>query len=101
MRTRRAARAVDIGGSDGGRLGDDADTKLQSQPPSGAVVMHQVQAAYIASGSGEAARCMWAFGGFGASTIEARGDGYNLTNLAQFPGTHAEARYGFALGQTS
>jgi hypothetical protein len=40
-------------------------------------------------------------GGFGASTIDATGDVYNLTNVAQFPGTYAEGRYGFALGRTS
>ena len=90
-----------------------SDTKLEGQPPSGAVVMHQVQAAYIASGSGGGGTLYYqggdypftvggvGIGGFGASTIEARGDVYNLTNLAQFPGTYAEARYGFALGQTS
>jgi hypothetical protein len=91
----------------------NSETKLEGQPPSGAVVMHQVQAAYIASGSGGGGTLYFqggdypftvggvGIGGFGASTIEARGDVYNLTNIAQFPGTYAEARYGFALGQTS
>lgn len=90
-----------------------SDTKLEGQPPSGEVVMHQVQAAYIASGSGGGGTLYFqggdypftvggvGIGGFGASTIEARGDVYNLTNIAQFPGTYAEARYGFALGRTS
>jgi hypothetical protein len=90
-----------------------SDTKLEGQPPSGSVVMHQVQAAYIASGSGGGGDLYYqgvdypftvggvGIGGFGASTIEARGDVYNLTNLAQFPGTYAEARYGFAFGQKS
>jgi hypothetical protein len=91
----------------------NSETKLEGQPPSGAVVMHQVQAAYIASGSGGGGTLYYqggdypftvggvGIGGFGASTIEARGDVYNLANIAQFPGTYAEARYGFALGQTS
>jgi hypothetical protein len=65
-----------------------SETRLEGQPPSGSVEMHEVQAAYIASGSG-------------ASTIEGRGDVYNLTNVAQFPGTYAEGRYGFAFGQKS
>jgi hypothetical protein len=90
-----------------------ADTKLEGQPPSGSVVMHQVQAAYIASGSGGSGTLHFqgadypftvggvGIGGIGASTIEARGDVYNLTNLAQFPGNYAEGRYGFAFGQSS
>jgi len=40
-------------------------------------------------------------GGIGASTIQGKGDVYNLTNVAQFPGTYAEGRYGFAFGQKS
>jgi transposase len=39
--------------------------------------------------------------GIGASTIQGQGDVYNLTNVAQFPGTYAEGRYGFAFGQKS
>ncbi|MGD0104940.1 MAG: hypothetical protein ABSC06_13000 [Rhodopila sp.] len=90
-----------------------SETKLEGQPPSGSVVMHQVQAAYIASGSGGGGDLYYqgrdypftvggvGIGGIGASTIEARGDVYNLTNVAQFPGTYAEGRYGFAFGQTS
>jgi hypothetical protein len=90
-----------------------SETKLEGQPPSGSVVMHQVQAAYIASGSGGSGTLYYqggvypftvggaGIGGIGASTIEARGDVYNLTNIAQFPGTYAEGRYGFAFGRTS
>jgi hypothetical protein len=90
-----------------------SETRLEGQPPSGSVVMHQVQAAYIASGSGGSGTLYFqganypftvggvGIGGIGASTIEARGDVYNLTNLTQFPGTYAEGRYGFAFGQTS
>jgi hypothetical protein len=90
-----------------------SETKLEGQPPSGGVVMHQVQAAYIASASGGHGELSYqggiypftvggaGIGGFGASTIDATGDVYNLTNVAQFPGTYAEGRYGFALGRTS
>jgi hypothetical protein len=90
-----------------------ADTKLEGQPPSGSVEMHELQAAYIASGSGGSGVLHYqgvnypftvggvGVGGLGASTIEGRGDVYNLTNLSQFPGTYAEGRYGFAFGQTS
>jgi hypothetical protein len=70
-----------------------SETKLEGQPPSGSVVMHQVQAAYIASGSGGGGDLYYqgrdypftvggvGIGGIGASTIEARGDVYNLTRL--------------------
>jgi hypothetical protein len=90
-----------------------ADTKLEGQPPSGSVVMHQVQAAYIASGSGGSGTLHFqgtdypftvggaGIGGIGASTIDAHGDVYNLTDPAQFSGTYAEGRYGFAFGQKS
>ena len=40
-------------------------------------------------------------GGVGLSTIEATGEVYNLNNLAQFPGTYGQARYGFAIGTAS
>lgn len=90
-----------------------ADTKLEGQPPSGSVEMHEVQAAYIASGSGGSGTLYYqgvvypftvggmGVGGIGASTIRGKGDVYNLTNVAQFAGTYAEGRYGFALGQNS
>jgi hypothetical protein len=90
-----------------------SETRLEGQPPSGSVEMHEVQAAYIASGSGGSGVLHYqgsdypftvggvGIGGIGASTIEGRGDVYNLTNVAQFPGTYAEARYGFAFGQKS
>jgi hypothetical protein len=90
-----------------------SETKLEGQPPSGSVEMHEVQAAYIASGSGGSGTLYYqggnypftvggvGVGGIGASTIQGQGDVYNLTNVAQFPGTYAEGRYGFAFGQNS
>jgi hypothetical protein len=90
-----------------------AETRLEGQPPSGSVEMHELQAAYIASGSGGSGVLHYqgadypftvggaGIGGVGASTIEGRGDVYNLTNVSQFPGTYAEGRYGFAFGSSS
>jgi hypothetical protein len=90
-----------------------SDTRLEGQLPSGSVEMHEVQAAYIASGSGGSGVLHYqgvdypftvggvGVGGIGASTIEGRGDVYNLTKVAQFSGTYAEGRYGFAFGQKS
>src|ERR1700760_3556989 len=90
-----------------------SDTRLEGQLPSGSVELHEVQAAYLASGSGGSGVLHYqgvdysftvggvGIGGIGASTIEGKGDVYKLTNITQFPGTYAEGRYGFALGQKS
>jgi hypothetical protein len=94
----------------GVELGPDA---VKGQTPDGTVEMHEVQAAYIGSGSGGTGVLIFrgveypfevggvGVGGFGLSTVEARGEVYNLSNLAQFPGTYGQARYGFALGTAS
>ena len=91
-------------------LGPDA---VKGQTPDGTVDMHEVQAAYI--GSGSAGTGVLSFrgvqypfevggvgvGGFGLSTIDATGEVYNLGDLGQFPGTYGQARYGFAIGTAS
>jgi hypothetical protein len=91
-------------------LGPDA---VKGKTPDGFVEMHEVQAAYIGSGSGGGGMLsfrgvQYAFdvggvgvGGIGLSTIEATGEVYNLRDLAQFPGTYGQARYGFAIGTAS
>jgi hypothetical protein len=91
-------------------LGPEA---VKGQTPDGTVDMQEVQAAYI--GSGSAGNGVLFFrgaqypfevggvgvGGFGLSTIDARGEVYNLRELGQFPGTYGQARYGFAIGTAS
>jgi hypothetical protein len=91
-------------------LGPEA---VQGKTPDGTVEMHEVQAAYIGSGSGGGGVLVFrgmeypfdvkgvGVGGVGLSTIEATGEIYNLRDLAQFPCTYAEARYGFAIGTAS
>jgi hypothetical protein len=91
-------------------LGPDA---VKGQTPDGTVEMHEVQAAYIGSGSAGTGVLVFrgvqypfevggvGVGGVGLSTIEARGEVYNLRELGQFPGTYGQARYGFALGTAS
>jgi len=91
-------------------LGPDA---VKGQAPDGFVEMHEVQAAYIGSGSGGAGSLLFrgaqyefkvggvGIGGIGLSTIEATGEVYNLNDLGQFPGTYGQARYGFAIGTAS
>jgi hypothetical protein len=91
-------------------LGPEA---VQGQTPDGTVDMHEVQAAYIGSGSAGSGILFFhgvqypfevggvGVGGVGLSTIEATGEVYNLPALGQFPGTYGQARYGFALGTAS
>jgi hypothetical protein len=91
-------------------LGPEA---VQGQTPDGTVEMHEVQAAYIGSGSGGSGVLRFrgveypftvggvGVGGIGLSTIEATGEVYYLRELAQFPGTYGQARYGFAIGTAS
>jgi hypothetical protein len=81
--------------------------------PVGTVDMHEVQAAYLGSGSTGNGTLFFngqsypfsvagvGVGGMGLSTVDARGEIYGLKALDEFPGTYAEARYGFALGTTS
>ena len=107
------SRACASCGSPGAR-GRRARTGRGHGPgPAGFVEMHEVQAAYIGSGSGGAGSLsfrgvQYAFdvggvgvGGIGPSTIEATGEVYNLRDLGQFPGTYGQARYGFAIGTES
>jgi len=91
-------------------LGPEA---VKGQTPDGTIEMHEVQAAYLASGSGGAGVLSFrgveypfdvggaGVGGIGLSTIEATGEVYNLRDLGQFPGTYGQARYGFAIGTAS
>jgi hypothetical protein len=99
-----------VGCTGGVALGPDA---VKGQTPDGAIEMHEVQAAYMASGSGGAGSLSYrgveypfdvggvGVGGIGLSTIEATGEVYNLRDLGQFPGTYGQARYGFAIGTAS
>jgi len=92
------------------KLGPDA---IKGKTPDGYIDMHEVQAAYI--GSGSAGTGVLDFhgrqypfnvgglgvGGIGLSTIDAQGEVYGLPDLRQFPGTYGQARYGFAIGSAS
>jgi len=82
-------------------------------PPDGFVEMQQVQAAFIGSGATGDGTLTYrgrtysftvsglGVGGIGVSTIDARGEVYDLRTLQDFPGTYAQGRYGFAIGEAS
>jgi hypothetical protein len=98
------------GGGGSIALGPDA---VKGKAVDATIDMQEVQAAYI--GSGSAGTGVLTFrgkdypfqvgglgvGGIGLSTIDATGQVYNLRELAQFPGTYGQARYGFAIGSAS
>ena len=86
---------------------------IEGKRPDASVEMHEVQAAYIGSGSTGGGEIRFGdrdypfrvsgvgVGGIGLSTIDAHGEVYDLHQLKQFPGTYAQARYGFAFGDKS
>ena len=81
--------------------------------PDGTVEMHEVQAAYMGSGSAGGGTLFHrgrahpftivgaGVGGIGLSTIDARGEVYRLPEVRLLPGTYAQGRYGIAVGTTS
>jgi hypothetical protein len=91
-------------------LGPDA---VKGKTVDATVDMQEVQAAYIGSGSTGTGVLIFrgtqypfqvagaGVGGIGLSTIDAKGEVYNLRDIAQFAGTYGQARYGFAIGTSS
>lgn len=87
--------------------------QYEGMMPDGVVTMQQVQAAYIGSGSTGTGTLSFqgqsypfnvsglGVGGIGVSEIQAQGYVYRLRNALEFPGTYGQARYGFAVGQSS
>ena len=79
--------------------------------PSGSVKIHQVQIAFIGSGSTGGGTMYFhgrsypfklgglGIGGIGISTIDAAGSVYNLNRLADFNGVYGQARSGWAICQ--
>jgi hypothetical protein len=92
---------------------ESAPPSLQGKAPSGYVDMREVQIAYLGSAGGGNGTLTYqgqtypfliaglGGGGIGVSTIDASGEVYNLTDVAQFPGAYGEGRYGVALGRAS
>jgi hypothetical protein len=92
---------------------DSPPPTFQGMPPSGFVDMNEIQVAYIGSAGGGTGTLTFqgqeypfsvaglGVGGIGISSIDAKGEVYNLTNVAQFPGAYGEGRYGAVAGQES
>jgi hypothetical protein len=83
----------------------------QNAHPSGSVTIHQVQVAFIGSGTGGGGTLNFrgrnysfklgglGIGGIGVSRLDATGSVYNLTRLEDFDGVYGQARTGWAAGQ--
>jgi hypothetical protein len=84
----------------------------QDVKPSGTVTIHQVQVAFIGSGSGGGGTLRFqgrgyqftlgglGIGGIGVSRIDATGTVYNLNRLEDFNGVYGQARTGWAAGKS-
>ena len=94
-------------------VSDAPPPTFQGMPPSGFVDMNEIQVAYIGSAGGGNGTLTFqgqeypfsvaglGVGGIGISSIDAKGEVYNLANVAQFPGAYGEGRYGAVAGQES
>ena len=81
--------------------------------PDGTVDMNEVQVAYLGNAGGGTGTLYYrgntypfsigglGVGGIGASTVDAEGEVYKLPTLSQFPGSYAQASYGFVFGTKS
>jgi hypothetical protein len=86
---------------------------LHGKAPSGYVNMEEVSIAYLGEAGGGKGTLTYqgrtypfeiaglGGGGVGISTVDASGEVYNLTDVAQFPGAYAEGRYGAVIGDAS
>ena len=92
-----------------------AGALAQSAPPpkpSGSVNIHQVQVAFIGSGTSGGGTLRFrgknysfklgglGIGGIGVSRIDASGTVYNLNRLQDFNGVYGQARTGWAVGKS-
>ena len=97
----------------GGGGGQSVVDPFAGMRPSGTVEFHEVQAAYMYGGSGGGGTLHFrgrrypfviagaGIGGFGASTVDAYGEVYELRDVANFAGAYAQIRAGYAVGMAS
>jgi len=93
-----------------GAVGPNA---IAGKTPDAYIEMQKIQAAYIGNGSAGTGNLIYngqvipfnvtglGVGGIGVSELEAEGEVYNMPDLAMFPGTYAQARFGFVVGTIS
>jgi hypothetical protein len=86
---------------------------LHGKAPSGYVDMEEVSIAYLGQAGGGKGTLTFqgqtypfdiaglGGGGIGVSTLDASGEVYNLTDVAQFEGAYDEGRYGAVVGDAS
>ncbi len=79
--------------------------------PSGSVTIHQVQVAFIGSGTAGGGTLRYrgrsyrfnlgglGIGGFGVSRLDAVGNVYNMERLDDIEGVYVQARFGWAVGE--
>ena len=101
------------GGSGQAAAQDVSGPTLDGQPPSGTVELHEIQVAYIGNlggGSGDLTYegQTYSFdvaglgvGGVGISSVDAEGEVYSLTDLAEFSGDYVSGQYGVVVGEAS
>ena len=92
---------------------ESAPPTLRGKAPSGYVDMREVSIAYLGEAGGGRGTLTFegqtypfdiaglGGGGIGVSTLDASGEVYNLTDVAQFAGAYDEARYGAVIGDAS
>lgn len=105
--------ALSVGASGESAAQSAAAPTLDGQPPSGTVELHEIQVAYIGNlggGSGDLTYegQTYSFdvaglgvGGVGISSVDAEGEVYKLTDLADFSGDYASGQYGVVVGEAS
>jgi hypothetical protein len=91
----------------------EAPASLDGKPPSGFVELREVQVAYIGNAGGGSGTLTFegrtypfkiagvGVGGVGVSELDAEGEVYNLTNVAEFAGAYAAGQYGAVVGRAS
>lgn len=92
---------------------DGAPPTFEGKAPSGYVDMREVQVAYIGSAGGGSGTLTFqgqtypftvgglGVGGIGVSTIDAKGEVYDLVRVSDFAGAYGEGRYGAVAGTES
>lgn len=90
-----------------------AEQTFDGQPPSGTVDLREIQVAYIGNAGGGSGTLTFqgetypfdiaglGVGGIGISTVDAEGEVYRLTDVADFSGAYAAGEYGIVAGDAS